>query len=180
MISVAGSGSDENPSTRVLEGTLPNRSFLVATQYATHGRLVSRRCDCDTFFCTTFSRAVSSSSSFARNTFLHRQKAITFSSKIFQTCCFYFFFCSCCSYFNALARYSTFFFAQLLPPIREPLDLFHFVELPAIVSLAFLYKLLTLSLSLDWGDFAHTVVVAHVLDDEILLYTTQHNSKCRE
>lgn len=43
-----------------------------------------------------------------------------------------------------------------------------------------LYKLLTLSLSLDWGDFAHTVVVAHVLDDEILLYTTQHNSKCRE
>lgn len=92
--------------------TLPNRSFLVATQYATHGRLVSRRCDCDTFFCTTFSRAVSSSSSsFARNTFLHRLKAITFSSKIFQTCCFYFFFCSCCSYFNALARYSTFFFA---------------------------------------------------------------------
>lgn len=75
--------------------------------------------------------------------------------------------------------------SQLLPPIREPLDLFHFVELPAIVSLAFfqggkLYKLLTLSLSLDWGDFAHTVVVAHVLDDEILLYTTQHNSKCRE
>lgn len=76
--------------------------------------------------------------------------------------------------------------SQLPPPIREPLDLFHFVELPAIVSLAFfqgegkLYKLLTLSLSLDWGDFAHTVVVAHVLDDEILLYTTQHNSKCRE
>lgn len=70
--------------------------------------------------------------------------------------------------------------SQLLPPIREPLDLFHFVELPAIVSLAFLYKLSTLSLSLDWGDFAHTVVVAHVLDDEILLYTTQHNSKCRE
>lgn len=27
--------------------------------------------------------------------------------------------------------------SQLLPPIREPLDLFHFVELPAIVSLAF-------------------------------------------
>lgn len=76
--------------------------------------------------------------------------------------------------------------SQLLPPIREPLDLFHFVELPAIVSLAFfqgegkLYKLLTLSVSFDWGDFAHTVVVAHVLDDEILLYTTQHNSKCRE
>lgn len=90
--------------------TLPNRFFLVATQYATHGRLVSRRCDCDTFFCTTFSRTVSSSSSFARNTFLHRQKAITFSSKIFQTRCF-FFFCSCCSYLNALARYSTFFFA---------------------------------------------------------------------
>lgn len=41
-----------------------------------------------------------------------------------------------------------------------------------------LYKLLTLSLSLDWGDFAHTVVVAHVLDsdDEILLYTTLHNT----
>lgn len=39
-----------------------------------------------------------------------------------------------------------------------------------------LYKLLTLSVSLDWGDFAHTVVVAHVLDDEILLYTTLHNT----
>lgn len=177
MISVAGSGSDENPSTVY---------FLVATQYATHGRLVSRRCDCDTFFCTTFSRAVSSSFSFARNTFLHRQKAITFSSKIFQTCCFYFFFCSCCSYFNALARYSTFFFAATPTNSRTA----RFVSLCGVACYCFtcflpgvegkLYKLLTLSLSLDWGDFAHTVVVAHVLDDEILLYTSQHNSKCRE
>lgn len=65
---------------------------------------------------------------------LRRQKAITFSSKIFQTLvalrlplCFY------NMRYPLQAGYSTFFFAHsTLPPIRvirKPLDLFHFVVL---------------------------------------------------
>lgn len=123
------------------------------------------------------------------------KKAITFSSKIFQTLCFYLFFCSCCCYFNALGIPLS---SSQLPPIRvirEPLDLFHFVGLPALLfhllSLGegkldcsknkLLIKQIdtrTISFLSTKGDFAHTL--AHGLDDEILLHSTHNTTVNRE